>query len=195
MEPLGEIHVDTGRGYRSELERAFPPPPFPTDEDHEVARIREECDHVQYLFCIYLLVTSSLELYCGQTIRPQSETRDPEEALLWRLRGRPGDGFQRNFSAHLNQRDWHRRTRGEDDLRDIPNRKERALALDSADPTATVLAWGIGPRWAVQRCADRVEGIYIRQSRAYNKDLQLNTRGGTTPLSGGLPAGNARRRN
>ena len=178
MEPLGEIHVDTGRGYRSELERAFPPPPFPTDEDHEVARIREECDHVQYLFCIYLLVTSSLELYCGQTIRPQSETRDPEEALLWRLRGRPGDGFQRNFSAHLNQRDWHRRTRGEDDLRDIPNRKERALALDSADPTATVLAWGIGPRWAVQRCADRVEGIYIRQSRAYNKDLQLNTRGG-----------------
>ncbi|WZN66242.1 hypothetical protein HKI87_14g78070 [Chloropicon roscoffensis] len=178
MEPLGEIHVDTGRGYRAERGAAFPPPPFPTDEDHEVARIREECDHVRYLFCIYLIVTSSLELYCGQTIRPQSETRDPEEALYWRLRGRPGDGAKRNFSAHLNRRDWHRRTRGEDDLRNIPNRKERALALDSADPKATVLAWGYGPRWAVQRCADRVEGNYIRQSRAYNKDLQLNTRGG-----------------
>lgn len=43
---------------------------------------------------------------------------------------------------------------------------------------ATVLAWGIGPRWAVKRCADRVEGFFIRQSRAYHKDLQLNTRGG-----------------
>ena len=178
MEPLGEIHVDTGRGYRAERGAAFPPPPFPTDEDHEVARIREECDHVQFLFCVYLLVTSSLELYCGQTIRPQSETRDPEEALYWRLRGRPGDSAKRNFSAHLNRRDWHRRTRGEDDLRNIPNRKERALALDSADPMATVLAWGMGPRWAVQCCADRVEGFFIRQSRAYHKDLQLNTRGG-----------------
>ena len=99
MEPLGEIPVDTGRGYRSELESAFPPPPFPIDEDHEVARIRKECDHVQYLFCIYLLVTSSLELYCGQTIRPTTETRDPEEALYWRLRGRPGDNAKRSFSA------------------------------------------------------------------------------------------------
>ena len=74
-------------------------------------------------------------------------------------------------SAHLNLRDWHRRTLREDDLRNIPNRKERALALDSADPMATVLAWGIGPRWAVKRCADRVEGFFIRQSRAYHKDL------------------------